>query len=129
MKKIALAIVVVATATLSAQRARWTVPRTVDGQPDLQGTWANNDATPLERPVEFANRPTLTDAEVATLKSRSARLFSGEGDAAFGDQLFTTLLTNPDKFTSTDGRTGAYNQFWLPDRVFDTRTSLITDPP
>jgi hypothetical protein len=130
MKKIALAIVmVVAAANLSAQKARWTVPRTADGQPDLQGTWANNNATPLERPVEFAGRPTLTDAEVATLKARSARLFNGDGDAAFGDNLFSALLANPDKFVSVDGRTGDYNQFWLPDRVFDNRTAYITDPP
>ena len=111
-----------------AQKAKWTAPRTVDGQPDLQGTWANNSVTPLERPVELAGKPTLTDAEVAMLKSRSARLFNGDGDAAFGDQLFATLLTNPDKFVSSDGRTGDYNQFWLPDRVFDNRTSLVTDP-
>src|SRR5213592_2873628 len=130
MKKILLTIALVtAAATLSAQKARWTVPRTVDGQPDLQGTWANDNATPLERPVEFAGRATLTDTEVATLKTRAARLFNGEGDAAFGDNLFATLLTNPDKFVSVDGRTGDYNQFWLPDRVFDNRTSLITDPP
>jgi hypothetical protein len=130
MKKTAMAIVIAAAAVnLSAQKARWTVPRTIDGQPDLQGTWANNTVTPLERPAALAGRPTLTDAEVATLKARSARLFDGEGDAAFGDQLFATLLTNPDKFTSSDGRTGDYNQFWLPDRVFDNRTSLITDPP
>ena len=54
------------------------VPRTVEGQPDLQGTWANDNATPLERPVEFGGRATLTDAELATLKARSARLFNGE---------------------------------------------------
>jgi hypothetical protein len=129
MKKIALAVVIVAAAAnLSAQKARWAVARTVDGQPDLQGTWANDNATPLERPAEFANRPTFTDAEVALLKERSSRLFNGEGDAAFGDNLFSTLLANPDKFVSVDGRTGDYNQFWLPDRVFDNRTSLITDP-
>jgi hypothetical protein len=130
MKKIALAIILTAAAAnLSAQKAKWTVARTVDGQPDLQGTWANNNVTPLERPAELAGKPTLTDAEVAMLRVRSARLFSGDGDAAFGDQLFSALLTNPDKFVSSDGRTGDYNQFWLPDRVFDNRTSLITDPP
>ena len=129
MKKIALAILLTAaSANLVAQKVKWTAPRTVDGQPDLQGTWANNNVTPLERPVELAGKATLTDAEVATLKARSARLFNGDGDAAFGDQLFATLLTNPDKFVSSDGRTGDYNQFWLPDRVFDNRTSLITDP-
>jgi hypothetical protein len=130
MKKIALVILMVAAAAnLSAQKTRWAVPRTVDGQPDLQGTWANNNATPLERPAEFAGRASLTDAEVATLKARSARLFNGDGDAAFGDNLFSALLANPDKFVSVDGRTGDYNQFWLPDRVFDSRTSLIVDPP
>ncbi len=130
MKNLALAIVLVAAAAnLTAQKTKWTVPRTIDGQPDLQGTWANNTVTPLERPVELAGKARLTDAEVAMLRARSARLFSGEGDAAFGDQIFAALLTNPDKFVSSDGRTGDYNQFWLPDRVFDNRTSLITDPP
>src|SRR5712671_6419164 len=103
MKKIVLAIVMAAAAAnLSAQKARWVAPRTPDGQPDLQGTWANDNATPLERPVEFAGRATLTDTELATLKARSARLFNGEGDAAFGDNLYATLLTNPDKFVSVD---------------------------
>src|SRR4029077_17829464 len=123
-----IAILTVAV-TLSAQKPAWKVGRTADGQPDLQGTWANDNATPLERPVAFAGRATLTDAELATLKERSARLFNGGGDAAFGDNLYTALLTNPDKFVPVDGRTGDYNQFWLPDRVFDNRTSLITDPP
>src|SRR5215831_30522 len=130
MKKILITIAMVTVAaTLSAQKAPWKVGRTVDGQPDLQGTWSNDNATPLERPLEFNGRATLTDVEVATLKERSARLFNGEGDAAFGDNLYAALLTNPDKFVSVDGHTGDYNQFWLPDRVFDNRTSLITDPP
>jgi hypothetical protein len=36
----------------------WTVPRTPDGQPDLQGTWTNYDQTPFERlrPEEIAQR-------------------------------------------------------------------------
>ena len=29
------------------------------------------------------------------LKERSARLFNGEGDAAFGDNLFSALLGQP----------------------------------
>ena len=112
-----------------AGAAPYRTPRTADGQPDLQGTWANNNVTPLERAQAFGTRQFLTDEELATLKARASRLFSGEGDAAFGDSLFQTLVSNPDKFVSTDGRTGDYNQFWLPDRVFDNRTSLIVDPP
>ena len=36
----------------------YVVPRTPDGHPDLQGVWANNDATPLERPKELNGRKT-----------------------------------------------------------------------
>ncbi len=40
----------------SSTKQNWTLPRTSDGQPDLQGIWANNNATPLERPKELAGR-------------------------------------------------------------------------
>ena len=33
------------------------VPRTADGQPDLQGFWTNLTYTPFERPRELANKP------------------------------------------------------------------------
>lgn len=45
-------------AGLAAARSAWSVPRTVDGQPDMQGVWANNNMTPLERPKQFAGRAT-----------------------------------------------------------------------
>ena len=104
-------------------------PRTQDGQPDLQGIWANNVATPLERPEELAEQDALTDEELAGLKARAARLFDGQGDAAFGDSVFKAALVAADDFTSTDVATGNYNQFWLAERNFDRRTSLIVDPP
>ena len=50
----------------------WTPPRTPWGDPDLQGTYANNNeyATPLERPAEFDGRRAsdLTPAEIAELR-------------------------------------------------------------
>src|SRR5262249_24084117 len=37
-------------AKASAAAKPWTVSKTPDGQPDLQGYWTNNSYTPLERP-------------------------------------------------------------------------------
>ena len=101
-----------------------------DGHPDLQGVWANNNVTPLERPEVLEGRETLTDQEVAALRARAGELFSTEsGDAAFGDSVFATVLAEAESFTSRDAATGNYNHFWLVERDWDNRTSLIVDPP
>ena len=111
----------------------WTPPRSADGHPDLQGFWANNNATPLERPKELAGREFLTDQEVSALEKKAGELFSGQGDAAFGDTLFETVLANvkgtKSGFKSTDGETGDYSSVWNDKRDWNNRTSLITDPP
>ncbi len=91
----------------------WVVPRMADGHPDLQGTWENNSATPLERPAAFANKPLLTDAELADMKARAARLFAPDSDAAFGDGFYLALLANAN--TAPFG-TGSYAANWLPNR-------------
>ena len=44
----------------------------------------------------------------------------------FGDALYLTLLA--DTRPGGLGATGSYSQNWLPDRYFEHRTSLITDP-
>jgi hypothetical protein len=110
----------------------WKLSRTADGQPDLQGIWANNNATPLERPKELAGRAYLTDQEVAALKKKAGELFDGQSDAAFGDQVFVSVLANVNGgksgFTSTDGHTGDYSSVWTVERDWDNRTSLITNP-
>ena len=99
-----------------------------DGRPDLQGVWANNGMTPLERPAQWGNRATMTDAELADLKQRAQKLIDG-GDAFFGDELILAALEGRTKFSSADTQTGNYDQTWLSERIWDNRTSLIIDPP
>ena len=107
----------------------WSPSLTADGHPDLQGVWANNRATPLERPVVLGDKATLTDEEEAALAARALELFGGDGDAAFGDGVFNAVLAEPEEYASTDGGTGNYNAFWVVERDFDNRTSLVVDPP
>jgi hypothetical protein len=127
-----------AKASTSSVNKTWKPARTPDGQPDLQGVWANNNATPLERPPELAGRATLTNEEVAALKQAAAKVYSGDGDAAFGDTIFRSVLASVKEGKvaphekgkdEIDFGTGDYNSFWIVARDWDNRTSLITDPP
>lgn len=92
---------------------RYKVPRTVDGQPDLQGVWNFATVTPLERPSELATKDIFSDEEAEAFARR-------EADKADHDK-------NPPADI-----VGNYNEFWYDGnrRVVDTkRTSLIVDPP
>ena len=124
--------VVVTHATQSSGAASgWTVPRTLDGKPDLQGVWGNNSVTPMARPRQWKDKASLSDAEVAELKQMAARFVDQGGDAIFGN-FVQQILDAKDKGSfaqvSYDPTTGNYNQFWMADREWDNRTSLITDP-
>ncbi len=78
--------------TQAIAQTPWAVPRLPNGKPDLQGTWENNSATPLERPPELAGKPLLSEDELAALKARAAEIFNAEADAVFGDSLYLALL-------------------------------------
>jgi hypothetical protein len=130
-----------AAATLAAQAhapaskagaaaQKWVAPRTPDGHPDLQGVWANNTVTPLQRPKQWEGKTHLTDAEIGDLQRFASQIVENDGDAQFGDGLILAVLNRIANPKSYDPGTGNYNQFWLVDRDWhDRRTSLITDPP
>ena len=122
--------VLAGTAQDTNTSATWKAPRTAFGHPDLQGVWANNNATPLQRPEILGNREHLSNEELASIQARAEELFALDaGDAAFGDSVFTAALSEAETFSSRDTQTGNYNQFWMVERDWDTRTSLIIDPP
>jgi hypothetical protein len=103
----------------------WIPPRTADGQPDFQGIWMNNSATPLERPQALEGRQFLTDEEVSELSKRAARFRQNDSDAAVGDNLFLAALANVGQYKNPNATGGAGGV----ERDFDNRTSLIVDPP
>src|SRR5581483_7212351 len=84
----------------------------------LEGTWNFSTVTPLERPAEFAGKPTMTDAEAAAYEKR-----------------IVSQNDRDQRSTSADADVAsAYNEFWW-DRgthvatVNGThQTSLIVDP-
>ena len=99
--------------TARAQSSAWSVPRLLDGRPDLQGIWTNATLTPVERPASLGDKAVLTAEEAAELETTSAE-----------------RRVASDRFVPGD--VGAYNQFWMDGGVVvtgDRRTSLVLDPP
>ena len=101
----------------------WTLPRTPDGKPDLQGTWSNATLTPLERPAGQALA--LTAEQAAQIENRTQQVkdfrdqpsdpnrpapAKGGEERALppGEPTFIERLS-----ASAGGRVGGYNNFWL----------------
>ena len=112
---IVLSVTLLSLGSLSAQD--YVVPRTVDGQPDLQGLWTNDTITPMERPASLEGREFLTPEEISELETNVAQR------REFADNNIVVVK---------GGSLGSYNQVWLDsgDTVLSTgQTSLIVDPP
>ena len=110
---LAVAISAIAQTPVAGQK-KWVVPRTVNGQPDLQGIWDFRGATPLERPKQFADREFMTPDEVIAYEQRA--------------------LEREDGRPPDDPRTeqSVHPAWWLDygkTVVKTRRTSLIVDPP
>jgi hypothetical protein len=101
-----------------------TVARTPDGHPDLQGIWTNATITPLVRPAQFADKPTISDQEAREYEATDKNTNTLDSDVTSG---FNRATGGPG--------VGAYNNLFV-DRGSELarvdgmkRTSLIIDPP
>src|SRR5580704_6343006 len=97
----------------------WNPPRTPDGHPDLQGTWNNATLTPLERPVEFAGKLTLTDAEAAAYEKQRAA--AANMDRRDGGAQADLARAYNEVFYDRGSHLVRVDGSW--------RTSLVVDPP
>ncbi len=100
-------------ATADAQEpvsSTWRAVRTAWGDPDLQGTWTNVTATPLERPRALEGKQVLTEEERA------------ERFRQFTQEITTDTVPRA-------GSTGSHNEYWRERGTFLHRTSLLVDPP
>jgi hypothetical protein len=93
--------------------AKFVVPKTEYGQPDLRGVWNFSSNTPFERPTKYKDREFMSAEEVAAehkkIEDRSAAVDN----------------------STAGGGVGGYNQFWVESLAQgeNLRTSLLIDPP
>src|SRR5215471_15820440 len=97
-----------ATAPVSASALK-----TPWGEPDLQGIWTDENDTPLQRPVKYANQEFFTAAQRAELDEARAAVLGQDRRAARGSE--------------NDVASGYNSSFWSWKRI-GARTSLIADP-
>ena len=105
----------------NAAAETWTLPRTPDGRPDLQGVWDYRTITPLERPKDLGTKEFFTDLEAANFEKDENRRQNRD-------------LIDPKQggLNYPPGGVVPYNEVWYErgDKVVKSkRTSLIVDPP
>ena len=122
---VAIAVTVVATRSVAGQAPaspakpaaakKWTVPRTPDGQPDLQGFWTNSTYVPLERPNNVAKAIYTEQEFAAMIKDAAARESEQTEPGTVADVHYDFTQFGLDRSQSAFVKT--------------LRTSLIVDPP
>jgi len=90
------------------------VPKTPWGEPDLQGIWTDETATPFQRSPRYANQEFFTDEQRAELDKQRATLLGRDKRGERGTELDVS---------------GAYNAEFGIVRRTGKRTSMVVDPP
>jgi hypothetical protein len=94
------------------------MPRTLWGEPDLQGIWSRDVDIPLQRPAKYADREFFTEEERAELDRRIADIVSRD-----------TTESRRARGTERDVNEEFSQTAWTTRLPVGKRTSLIVDPP
>jgi hypothetical protein len=94
------------------------------GEPDLQGLWTSEPelGVPFERPAEYGERQTLTDAEFAARRSQAAKQLATD-NAEFDVETADTANAG------AVGSATSPPPHWLERGQPSRRTSIVIDPP
>ncbi len=87
--------------------------KTAWGDPDLQGIWTDETATPLQRPEKYANQEFFTEAQRSEIDRQRSALPGRDKRGARGSELDVS---------------GAYNAEFNSVKRTGKRTSMIADP-
>jgi len=107
-------IAVSVTGTSAQAPAAAAVMKTPWGEPDLQGIWTDETATPLQRSPKYANQEFFTEAQRAELDKARSELLGRDRRVERGTELDVA---------------GAYNAQFVSMKRTGARTSMIVDPP
>ena len=84
-------VLALAPQPVQAQTAGDGMPlRTPDGQPDVSGTFTYRTLTPLERPIQFEGRESLTPEEAAAYK------YSPQEQALLDERMGSQVIGGPE---------------------------------
>jgi hypothetical protein len=116
----------------AVKKSSWQVPRTLDGQPDLQGNWTNATLTQLERAPQLGTRLNLTEEEAGRIEGSAAQHVADNAKPT--DPKLGIQDLPKDCGYGFTGTNCGYNNFWV-DRGTQViridgqpRSSIIIEP-
>jgi hypothetical protein len=107
------AVIAVSMAPISAQAPAAMALKTSWGEPDLQGIWTDETATPMQRSPKYANQEFFTPAQREELDKARAAMLGRDKRVERGTELDVA---------------GAYNGQFASVKRTGARTSMIVDP-
>ena len=108
------ALLILQSTDTTAQDKAAPALKTSWAEPDLQGIWTDETATPLQRPARFANQELFTEEQRTELDQQRSGMLGRDKRADRGSELDVA---------------GAYNSEFNSVKRTGSRTSMVVDPP